>query len=114
MLPSPTDFTSYPPTEEGVQNLVKDLTPTLVSLWKAERNVKTDDVVAVIDVGTNEVSLSSRSKACQQIKKHKYSSDLLEHLQNPVYATAGSITICAIVGFPEGQVATVPVVLARS
>jgi len=104
---------SYQPTSQGVQEIIKDLTPTLISLWKTERENKSDDVVAIIDVATNNVDLRSRMSTWYRIKRHNPDSDLLERLLKPA-AKNGAVTIWAIIGFSEGQVAAAPVVLALS
>jgi len=103
----------YQPTSHGVQEIIKDLTPTLISLWRTERENKSDDVVAIIDATTNKVNLHSRMSTWYRIKRHNPDSDLLERLLKPA-AKNGAVTIWAIIGFSEGQVAATPVVLALS
>lgn len=110
------NLSGYPPTKKGAEDLVEDLTPTIVNLWKAEREVKSDDLVAVIDAHANSVSIKSRAGICAQLKKHSPNSDLLSYLSRPVVSPRpnGTISIWAVVGFTDDKVCALPVVLARS
>jgi len=113
MIPN---LSGYPPTKKGAEDLVGDLTPTIIRLWKAEREIKSDDLVAVIDANANSVNIKSRSGICTQLKRHSPKSDLLSYLSRPAVSPRpnGTISIWAVVGFTDDKVCVLPVVLARS
>ena len=113
MIPN---LSSYPPTKKGAEDLVEDLTPTIINLWKVEREIKSDDLVAVIDAHANSVSIKSRSGICAQLKKHSPDSDLLSYLTRSAIPQRpnGTISIWAVIGFADDKVCVLPVVLARS
>lgn len=110
MLP---DLSVYPSTKEGVEHLIQDLTPAITNLWKTERK-DSDDLVAVIDAHTNNISLKSRKAVYVQLKRHNPEIDLLKRLQKPASKANGTVKIWTIVGFSNGKVCALPMVLARS
>lgn len=111
MLPK---LSSYPSTREGVKDLIQDLTPAIIDLWKVEREERTDDLVAVIDTQLNSVQLHARKNVCAKLKKHTPDIDILKRLTRPASKADGTVRIWGIIGFPNGRVCAVPLVVARS
>jgi len=109
------NLSEYAPTRKGVESLVRGLTPTILQLWKMERESKGDDLVAVIDTQANRVFMKPKEVICTQLRRHKNNADLLVRLTKPASSRAnGAITIWSIIGFTTGQVCTLPLVIARS
>jgi len=108
------DLSNYPSTKKGVEALVQDLTPTIADLWKIEREDHTDDLVAIIDAHTNRVSLKARTEVHKQLKKFNPNVDILKRIEKPASKPNGTVRIWTIIGFSNGKVCALPMVLARS
>lgn len=109
------DFSGYPPTKKGARTLVDALTPRIVSLWRSERkNRGTDDLVAIVDVATNHVRVDSRSVIYSQLKRRDPTLTLLNHVFQQPPTMNGTIKIWSLVGFPKGQIYTLPITLCYS
>jgi hypothetical protein len=111
MLP---DFSSYPATQKGARDLIQDLTPAIADLWKSARETCSDDLVAVIDAHTNDISLKPREAVCTTLKTQNPKNDLLPWLTKTASRPNGSVRIWTIIGFSNGRVCALPMVVARS
>lgn len=109
------DLLKYPATKIGAWEMVDALLPRIVELWKAERaQLATDDLVAMIDVRSNQVRVDSRSAICRQLEQRFPTLDLLEHLATRPDAPNGSIRIWVIISFLAGELCCLPFTIAQS
>ena len=109
------DLSGYPPTESGAQSMIEALTPRIVQMWKAERtDFHTDDLVAMINASSNQVTIDPRTTVYQRVKKHDPTLELLGHITRQPSQVNGTVTIWAIIGFPKGQLCVLPLVVAYS
>jgi hypothetical protein len=109
------DLSSYPPTENGALSMIEALAPRIIRLWKVEREeLRSDDLIAVINANTNQVRIDNREKVYQKIKRLDHNLDLLERVTKRPIQVNGTVKIWALIGFPEGQICVLPFVLAYS
>lgn len=95
--------------------MIEALAPRIIRLWKVERdNLHSDDLVAVINASTNQVSIDNRKKISQKIKRLEPNLDLLERVGKRPIQVNGTVKIWALIGFPEGKICILPFVLAYS
>ena len=109
------DLSSYPATELGAQQMIADLTPQIVRLWKSERVLcQTDDLVALIHADSDTVRMDYRTAVASRIRQHTYGDDLLERVTRQPHHVNGTVKIWALIGFPEGQLCVLPFTVAYS
>ena len=108
------DTSQCPSTDAGVQDLLHTLRPAIQRMWKAERCVLGDDLVAVISVDTNAVHLKSRKSAIRTMRKETPGSEVIRRLARAPEARAGTVKIWTVLGFDSGAVLLSPLVLAES
>ena len=110
-----TDLTTYPETKKGAVEIIAALTPSIVRLWKVEReHLKTDDLVVLINTDTGRVSIEPRAAIYKKMKKLTPDYDLTDSIINPVPAANGTVAIWGIIGFASGRTCLVRIVLGMS
>jgi hypothetical protein len=103
------DLSAYPATKLGAWEMIEALTPSILSLWRTERQQRlTDDLIAVINARSNRVTVY------QKMKKRLPTLDLLEYVSKKPSASNGSICIWVIIGFHSGQLCCLPLTIAYS
>lgn len=108
------DLSTYPPTREGTQDLLRASADTIQRLWRNEREQHTDDLVAIIDTRWNSVRLESRAKTCAKLKRYNPRISFISKLERPAPGPLGAISIWTITGFNEGQVFVSPITIAQN
>jgi hypothetical protein len=110
------DLSTYPASAQGASDLVEDLKPMIVRLWRLEReSFRSDDLVAVINVNTNRVDLSLRKTAYKHLVKHNQDSNLIKRLGQPAPNDKhGSVVIWVVIAFKDGMLGVMPYTLVRS
>lgn len=109
------DLSVYPPTKKGARTLIEALTPRIVSLWKQARQIQgTDDLVAIVDVATNHVRVDNRAQIYLQLRRRDPTLTLLSYFTQQPPTENGTIKIWSLVGFPTGQIYTLPTTLCYS
>lgn len=109
------DLSQFPATVEGAQAIMSTVREDIIKMWRSERHSSsTDDLVAVINAGANQLKLLNREAVWGSVKQFAPELDLLPYLDSKPEARYGTVRIWAFIRFGTGRMCLIPMTLAYS